>query len=127
MSGLIVDTSVWIEFFSGRTLPELEGALEEGRVVLSPIVVAELTSGYLTPSKERALVGFLKELELYPTPWSHWLGVGKLRRSLLKKGVKVSVPDAHVAQCALDAEGTLYSFDKIFKKISEKTSLRLLD
>lgn len=54
--GLVVDTSVWIDFFGGRTIPLLEDALAIGSVVLPPVVVAELVSGARQPSDRDALV-----------------------------------------------------------------------
>ena len=44
MNEIIVDTSVWIDFFRGKEIPFLEEALKEGRVILSPVIVAELIS-----------------------------------------------------------------------------------
>ena len=126
MSALVVDTSCWIEFFRGRSLPVLESALKEGRVVLSPIVIAELLSGALSASAERSLVDFLGDLEIHFTPVSHWLAVGRLRRSCSKAGLSLSTPDAHVAQCALDRGAFLYSFDKVFQKVAPKISLKLV-
>src|SRR5205085_10796471 len=38
----------------------------------------------------------------HETPLEHWINVGNLRRALRQAGVSVTIPDAHVAQCALD-------------------------
>ena len=126
MSGIVIDTSVWIDFFGGRDLPELESALKEGRVVLTPVVIAELMSGALSSSKEKQLIEILEGLEIHPTPRAHWLAVGRARRLFHEKGLKVSIPDAHIAQCALETNGLLYSFDRIFAKIAKIIPLRLL-
>ena len=125
MSGLVIDTSVWISFFQGETLLSLEEALKDGHVILSPIVYSELMSGEISGSSEKSLLEFLEELDLHPTPPSHWLAVGRLRRFCGSKGIKISVPDAHIAQCALDLNASLYSFDKVFQKISRLTSLKI--
>lgn len=39
MSGVVVDTSVWIDFFAGRSCAFLEEVLPQGLVVLPPLVV----------------------------------------------------------------------------------------
>ncbi|MEW6055793.1 MAG: PIN domain-containing protein, partial [Bdellovibrionota bacterium] len=44
MNVLVVDTSVWISYFAGKPLSDLDLALKEGRVHLSPVVLAELLS-----------------------------------------------------------------------------------
>ena len=126
MNDLVVDTSVWIHFFEGKTIPELECALKEGCVVLSPVVFAELLSGRTAGSEDKDLLDFLEELELTATPRSHWLAVGRMRRLCGTKGFRISIPDAHIAQAALDCDGTLYSYDRIFERMAKVMPLRLL-
>jgi len=55
----------------------------------------------------------------------HWVRVGDLRRELLSKGVSVSTPDAHVAQCALDRAAILLSHDEVFVRIARFSRLEL--
>jgi hypothetical protein len=124
VSAVVADTSVWIEFFAGRAAPSLEQALRHGLVVLPPLVVAELVSG-VRPGKElRALDLLLRELPVHPTPLEHWLAVGGLRRRLLERGLTVSTPDAHVAQCALELEALLLTRDRVFGRIARHSELR---
>ena len=125
MAGVVVDTSAWIDFFAGRKADELELALANGAVVIPPIVVAELISGTST-AEERAAIGeLLQEAPLHETPLDHWIRVGNLRAALARKGVAVSVPDAHVAQCALDRDAILLTRDAIFPRVARHTRLRL--
>lgn len=125
--GLVVDTSVWIDFFGGRTIPLLEDALAIGTVVLPPVVVAELVSGARRPSDLDALVDLLADLEIHETPREHWVRVGELRRRLIEKGHAISTPDAHVAQCALDRDAPLLAADRAFVRIARQVPLRLVD
>ena len=126
MNVLLVDTSVWIDFFRGKTFPELELALKEGRVILSPIVLAELMSGARNKNEEKQLRDFLLELPLHATPEEHWIQVGRLRHAVAKQGFEMSIPDAHVAQCTRDLEGYLLTKDQIFHKIADIAAIRLL-
>jgi predicted nucleic acid-binding protein len=125
VSALAVDTSVWIDFLRGEALPDLEDALERGFVLLPPLVCAELLSSRLPARKRAQLSSMLEDLPLHPTPLAHWARVGELRATLLHAGLSVSTPDAHVAQCAIDCEGLLWSRDKIFGSIAKHTALRL--
>ena len=68
----------------------------------------------------------IRDLELVETPRAHWVRVGELRRRLRGRGLSVSTPDAHVAQCALDVRGTLLSTDAVFRRIGRITELRLI-
>jgi predicted nucleic acid-binding protein len=125
--GLVVDTSVWIDFFGGRSVPLLEDALALGSVVLPPLVVAELVSGVRRDADRAVLVDLLDDLPLHETPRDHWIRVGELRRALARKGLGVSTPDAHVAQCALDRDAPLLSRDRVFSRIARHAPLRLVD
>ena len=125
MSGVVVDTSVWVDFFAGRPTPELEAALQHGLVVLPPIVVAELVSGARRKSDRVAIAGVLTELPVHEVLLDHWIRVGELRRGLLDHGLSVSTPDAHVAQCAIDRDAVLLSHDKIFVRIAGQIDLKL--
>ncbi len=125
MSVVVVDTSVWIDFFAGRAAAALEESLAEGTVVMSPIVAAELISGAHRPVDRAALIDLLHGLPLHETPLAHWIRAGELRRRLKEQGISVSTPDAHVAQCAIDRNAVLLARDVIFKKIAQFSSLRL--
>ena len=124
MAGVVVDTSVWIDFFAGRPAEELEQALISGAAVIPPLVVAELVSG--ASSQQRGAIGeLLQDAPVHETPLDHWVRVGDLRRELARKGVAVTIPDAHVAQCALDRDAVLLSSDAVFSRIARHTALRL--
>jgi len=125
VSGVVVDSSAWIDFLSGRPTRLLEEALHQGSVVLPPLVVAELIAGATREQDRAGMASLLEELPLHATPRDHWIRVGDLRRSLRQKGVRVSTPDAHVAQCALDRDAVLLSRDKVFHQIAAVTPLRL--
>lgn len=126
MNVVIVDTSSWINYFNGTSNPDLDLALKEGRVFLSPIVTAELLSARLKPTERQDLLSFLKELPLCEVTLDHWARVGETRSILQRKGLAVSTPDAHVAQCCLDLDGYLLTEDLIFQKITKHYPLKLL-
>ena len=125
MSALVVDTSSWISYFAGRGSPLIDDALAEGRVYLPVVVAAELLSGRLSARERKELEDLLSDLPLSGTEREHWFRVGKLRAALLPKGVTVSTPDAHVAQCALDLGGTLLTEDRVFRLIAAHAVLSL--
>ena len=126
MSAVVVDTSVWIDFFAGRPAPELENALQQGLVVLPPLVVAELISGARRPRERAAIAELVAELTVQETPLAHWIRVGEMRRKLGEKGLTVSTPDANVAQCALDRDALLLTHDAVFTQIATVLVLRVI-
>lgn len=125
MSALVIDTSSWVSYFAGRGSAAIDEALAEARVYLPPVVAAELASGKLKAKDRAALEDLLADLPLCAADLAHWLRIGKLRAHLAAKGVSVSTPDAHVAQCALDLEAELLTEDLIFKHIAKHSALRL--
>lgn len=125
VSGVVADTSVWIDFLAGRAAPLLEEALAQAAVVLPPIVVAELVSGARRPADRRAIEELVHEMPIHDTPADHWVRVGELRRAARDRGLSVSTPDAHVAQCAIDRDAILLSRDAIFTRLASVVSLRV--
>jgi predicted nucleic acid-binding protein len=125
VSAIVADTSEWIEYFAGRPAPLLDHGLAAGLVVVPPIVVAELLSGVRSAADRAPLEDLLRDLAMSDTGFDHWARVGALRASLLARGISVSTPDAHVAQCALDQDAVLLTRDAVFGKIAGVTALRL--
>jgi len=62
---ILVDTSVFIDFFRGKYIKELELAIKEDRVVLSQIVLFELIKGIIK-TEIKKVVSFLDGLEILP-------------------------------------------------------------
>jgi len=62
---ILVDTSVFIDFFRGKYIKELELAIKEDRVVLSQIVLLELIKGIIK-TEIKKVVSFLDGLEILP-------------------------------------------------------------
>lgn len=122
---VVVDSSVWVDFLRGRTVPTLEEALAQGVVILPPLVLAELVSGAQQPQQRAVIEDLLEDLPLHETPPGHWIRVGELRRDLRRQGVSLSIPDAHVAQCALDRDALLLSRDTVFARVARLAPLRV--
>ena len=127
MSALVIDTSSWISYFAGKSAQAVlvEEALADGRLHLPAIVAAELLSGRMKAAQRAQLEDLLSDLPLIGTDHPHWFRVGQLRSALARKGISVSTPDAHVAQCAIDLGATLVTEDSIFHKVAAHLGLRL--
>ena len=123
---IVVDASIWVEALAGVRFPALDEALNRGLAVIAPLVLSELVTGAHTPSERAAIGELLQEAPLHPCGLEHWIRVGDLRRVLAYRGVNVTVPDAHVAQCALDRNAELLAKDGVFELIARHTPLRLV-
>src|SRR5688572_27814188 len=100
---------------------EVEDATIAADLVMSPLVIAEVLSGDLVPEARTTFGELLQDYPTHDTPLAHWIAVGELRRMLAMKGVNATIPDAHIAQCALDLDATLISRDDIFVLIAKHT------
>jgi predicted nucleic acid-binding protein len=79
-------------------------------------------------SRQRAaLEEHLSGLPVCGTDLAHWFRVGALRSSLGARGLSVSTPDAHVAQCALDLGAELFTEDGVFRLVARYVPLRLAE
>ena len=125
MTILIVDTSIWIELLKNKPYPMVDEALSESRIILPPLVVSELYAGASSITDQTWLDAMTENIPICKTPVDHWRKVGQLRLLLIKKGLHISTPDAHIAQCAIDIDGQLLSHDKIFEKSAKFCGLRL--
>lgn len=122
---VVADTSVLIDHVNGRSVPAIEDALANDLLILPPLVIAELVTGGAGLDETFDIADLLQEARMHPTDFRHWIAVGDLRRDLARHGLNVTIPDAHVAQCAIDLDATLIARDKIFRLIAEHIPLRL--
>ena len=125
MSVIVVDTSSWISYFKKLDHETISEGLREARVHLPALVLSELLSAQLKPLDHKRMLDFLSDLPLCTGDFAHWVRVGELRRSLSKKGIHVSTPDAHIAQSAIELNAELISEDKIFTLISKYIRLKV--
>ena len=123
---VIVDSSVLIDSLAGLHKPLLLlRAMTDGTLFLPPLGVAEVLSGDTTSEQREELFDLLQDYTFFGATLEHWMNVGQLRRTLRFKGLNVTLPDAHVAQCALDLDATLLTRDEVFVHIAKHTALRL--
>jgi predicted nucleic acid-binding protein len=54
----------------------------------------------------------------------HWIAVGDLRRDLGRRGVNLTIPDAHIVQCVIDLDATFITRDKVFQLVAKHVPLR---
>jgi predicted nucleic acid-binding protein len=122
---VVVDSSILIDYVSSGGLDEFHALIGDEPLFLPPLVVSEVLSG-ADDLSARVLVGeLLQDTPVYRTRLAHWIDLGTLRRNLRRRGINVTLPDAHVAQCALDLDATLITRDKVFQLVAKHVPLRL--
>jgi len=125
---ILVDSSVWIDFFSsspGRAGNELRRMIEEAEpFALTGVVVAEILQG-LTRD-EGGVEEYLTMWEmLEPSGFPTYREAAAIFRLARSKGISLTTIDTLIAAIAIEREASLFSLDKDFVRIARITPLRL--
>jgi len=117
---VIVDTSVWIEYFKGGHEPvraALRDLIRTEQTALVGIVLAELLQGCRTPKEADTILSKLTGLRFLETSFSSWTRAGELSFSLRRKGVTLPLSDLIIAALALEHRCQVYTLDPHFEQI----------
>lgn len=117
---VLVDTSIWIEYFNHRDSENgeaVEALLREERVVIAGIVVTELLQGAKQKREFDAILDSIVALPFLDATLNTWVEAGRLSYSLRKKGVTVPTTDVVLASLAMENQCRLFSLDSHFDRI----------
>ena len=122
---VLVDSSIWIEYFRGSANDaRLDFLIEENLVVVNDLILAELVPA-LHLRRQRKLIGLMREIACPPLNID-WDDLSQMQIVCLRHGInKVGIPDLMIAQHAIQNHLELYSRDKHFKHISQYVPLSL--
>jgi len=122
---VLVDSSLWIDYFRGSENPtHLDYLIAENLVVINDLVLAEL----IPSLKLRRQLKLICLMQLLPRPdlSIEWDNLIKMQVLCLRRGInKVGIPDLIIAQHAIQNDLELYSLDKHFKLLANHFPLRL--
>src|SRR5512145_822778 len=115
---VLVDTSVWINYFrDGDAADMLEYLIDENLVVTNELILAEMMPP-LYFRKEKELVSLLECLECQHMIID-WKTIIQMQVRCISKGLNgIGIPDLLIAQNAIDANIPLFTMDKHFKGIA---------
>ena len=124
MTGVILDTSVWIDYFrdgSSAEARDVSSLIASDRVVLVGIVYAELLRGARTPRDAETLAQSLEGLPYLEFDKHIWRYAGELLASLERTGQRIPVQDALIAAIAIQNDLAVFSHDRHFRRIADLT------
>lgn len=116
---ILVDSSVWIDYFNNRPTREtdfLDGALQSDVICLGDIILAEVLQGFSKDGDYRTAKSLLTALPIYQilTPARAIRAADNFRR-LRKKGVTIRKSvDAWIATFCIDEKISLLFSDRDF-------------
>ena len=126
---LLVDTSVWIDFFAGRDTPQtrgFKGAVREGAdVALTGVILAEILQGVHSDSGFDRIRKDLSPFRmLQPASEDSYIQAAKLYRTGRKRGVTIrSLIDCLIAAIAMEHGATVLHKDRDYDRISRYAPL----
>jgi predicted nucleic acid-binding protein len=127
---LLVDTSVWIDFFAGRDTPQtriFKDAIREGvDIALTGVILTEILQGVPSDSGFARLRKDLSSFRvLHPASENTYVQAAKLYRSGRKRGVTIrSLVDCLIAAVAMEHGATILYKDRDYDRISGYAPLK---
>jgi predicted nucleic acid-binding protein len=125
---LLVDTSVWIEFFRPGSRVDLEALAESEEVVTCLPVVQEVLQGFRDETAFREARSGLLALPIVESPLGEevFLAAADLYRRARRSGLTVrSATDCLIATCALRNDLEVFHVDRDFDALSRIAPLRV--
>jgi hypothetical protein len=126
---VLIDTTVWIDFFSGRSLPHVK-ALEDLLInredlCICGIILTEVLQGIRKDSEFERTRDLFSNLIFLPMRYSTFLRSAEIYRFLRQKGITIRKSvDCMIASVALENEIALLDNDKDFDPIEKHFGMR---
>ncbi len=125
---ILIDTSVWIDYFRGRD-DQFAGKVDEvltfSDVYVPRVVIAELLQGSKSEKEIAVIEEFIGAFNIIDQTDNTWLKAGRLSFSMKRKGITVSIVDCYIAVIASENNCKIFSLDERFKSIKRFLKLEL--
>lgn len=125
---ILVDTSVWIDFFSPRPTragKELHRMIADAEpFALTGVVVTEILQGLSRDVSQMERYLSMWEI-LEPRGFATYREAAAIFRLARAKGISLTTIDTLIAATALEHGATVFTLDKDFSRIARLTHLRL--
>lgn len=123
---VLIDSSVWIEYFRSGGLQKLDRLIEEGLVCINELILTELEPSLLLNNETDILDG-LKAIEMIPLNVD-WDIIRDYQLMNLKNGNnKVGIPELMILQQVIEQKISLFSFDKHFRLMQTYLHFELIN
>jgi predicted nucleic acid-binding protein len=122
---VLVDTSIWIEYFrTGNNSEKLDYLIDENLIVINDLILAELVPS-LRVRNQRKIIKLLNDINKLELS-INWDQLIEFQFKCLKNGLNgIGIPDLIVAQNAKQNHCEIYSLDSHFKLMKDILRLQL--
>ncbi len=121
---VLVDTTVWIDFFNGTPNPksdQLVSFLEEGEdLAICGVILTEVLQGLRTDNKAKEILDEFESLHYLETNRSAYIHASSIYRGCRKKGLTIRKPiDCIIAATCIESSSFLLHKDTDFDHIAK--------
>ena len=122
---VLIDTSVWIDYFrSGKNFEKVDFLIDENLVVINDLILAELIP-FLKIKNQREVINLLNNINKMEIHIK-WDQLIEFQYKCLKNGLNgVGIPDLIIAQNAKQNHCEIYSLDNHFKLLKDIVKIKL--
>jgi predicted nucleic acid-binding protein len=123
---VLVDTSVWIEYFrNGNNFEKLDLIIDENLIVINDLILAELIP-FLKIRKQNKIIKLLNNINKLQINIK-WDEIIEYQFECLKKGLNgIGIPDLIIAQNALQNNCEIYTIDNHFSLLKDIINIRIM-
>ncbi|MBE0426428.1 MAG: PIN domain-containing protein [Nitrospirae bacterium] len=117
--GVLVDTSVLIEFLKGNEQygEKIARLLDKNCVYSTGIIIAELLQGLKYFKEEQYLTELITAVNVLEITTDLWIEAGKLSLSLRRKGINLPLTDIAIAALVIEHNLSIFTLDTHFEQI----------
>ncbi len=127
MNKILVDSSVWIEYFrSTESLSFLDELIESNQICINDLILTEIIP-YLHLKGLSDVIESFKTLDKIPLN-IQWYLITEMQIINLQNGInKVGIPDLIIVQNVIEHNLILFSLDKHFRLMNALFKFQVLD
>lgn len=127
MKSVLVDTSIWINYFRNNSNSEaLHYLFDSERIAINDVILAELIPAMNVFGKKEP-IAMLKAIEKFPV-FANWDELIEIQTLCLKNGVNgVGLSDLMIVQSAKEYNAIIFAHDKHFRLIKDALDIELFE
>ncbi|TGK15166.1 PIN domain-containing protein [Leptospira fluminis] len=127
MSRVLLDSSVWIEYFrntASSISANVDELIDAENIYTNDLILTELIP-FLKLRRQSKVIASLEAIERFPLKID-WEQIIEYQILNLKNGINhVGIPDLIIAQNAIQNKAFLFTLDKHFKLMKESVKLKI--
>lgn len=128
MRNILIDSSVWIEYFRVSDKTDnlfIDEILDTNLVCTNDLILSELIP-FLRMKKQKELIDILGYIRKIPLAID-WKGIIEYQSENLRHGINnVGIPDLIILQNVIDNDLELMSLDRHFKLMQKHSNFKLI-